>query len=207
MADYRLQCVRRQELGRNAARRLRRQGMVPGIVYGGGKDETPIAVAAPVLEKLLREEHFHAAMIELEIEGEGKQSVVLKDTQYDPLTDKPIHVDFQRVRASDRIYIEVPVVAVNYEKCPGVVRGGVLEQKRHELEIVCRADSIPDHIEVDCSGLDIGDVVHVEDLKLPDGVSVPHEVNFTILTIAPPTVSEEEVAEEAEEETGEGEAS
>ena len=199
MADYVLEAEVRTRTGGKRARRLRKQGKVPGIVYGGGKDPVPIALPKNLIAKYLAEEHFHATMIELRM-PEETASVILKEAQYDPITDEPIHVDFQRVQASDRVYVTLPVVAVNYEKCPGVARGGVLEIERHELEVVCRADSIPEHIEVDCSNLDIGDVVHVEDLVLPEGVEIPHGVNFTVLTIAAPTVStEEESAGEGEE--------
>ena len=201
MADYVLQAERRAKTGGRTARRVRRAGKVPGIIYGGGKAPVPIALPKTVLAKHLAEEHFHATMIEIALPDE-KATVVLKDVQYDPLTDEPIHVDFQRVRASDRIHITLPVVAVNQEQSPGLTRGGVLEVVRHELEVVCRADAIPEHIEVDCSGLDIGDAVHVEDLKLPAGVEVPHEVNFTVLTIAAPTVGGEEESAEGGEEEG-----
>ena len=209
MADYVLEAELRERTGGRTGRRLRRQGKVPGIVYGGGKEPTPIALPGTLLAKLLADEHFHATIIELKL-PKAKAKVILKDAQLDPVTDEPVHVDFQRVRASERIHITLPVVAVNHEKCPGIVRGGVLEVVRHELEVVCRADSIPEHIEVDCSELDIGDVVHVEDLALPKGVEVPHEVNFTVLTIAAPTVTAEQEAamegegeEEAAEEAGE----
>jgi len=202
MADYRIEAELRPT-GKNAARRLRRQGKLPGVIYGGGKPGTPVAFPASKLEKLLLEEHFHATMIEIQLPEGDVRTAVLKEVQYDPLTDRPIHVDFQEVHAEDLVHMVVPIVAVNFEKCPGAQSGGVLEILRHEIDVVCRADAIPEHIEVDCSQMEIGDVVHVEDLALPEGVKAIHEENFAVLTIVPPTVESagEKEAGEGEEET------
>jgi len=122
--------------------------------------------------------------------------------QWHPVRDEAIHIDFYRVSSSDMVHMEVPLHAVNAETCPGVKKGGLLEIIRHTLEVTCRADSIPEHIDVSCDGLEVGDSLHIEDVALPDGVQIQHEVNFTVLTIAAPKVekaSEEE--EEAEVET------
>jgi len=114
-----------------------------------------------------------------------------------------MHIDFMRVSSSDVVHVTVPVHAVNFEKCPGDIKGGLLEIIRHELEVACRADAIPEAIEVDCSNLDIGDTVHIRDIALPEGVSVPEiehnpELNFTVLNIAAP-IKAEPTAESGEE--------
>ena len=111
-----------------------------------------------------------------------------------------------RVSSSDTVHIEVPVVAINFEKCPGIKAGGIIDHVRHTLEVTCRADSIPEHIEIDCSNLEIGDTVHINDIALPKGVTVAHEVNFTVLnmTVAKKAgAAEEDEAGEASEESSE----
>jgi len=203
MSNLVVEAELREESGRSAARRLRRAGKVPGIIYGGDKPDLPIAMDYFKISRLLEDEQFHTSMLEVKVKGaRGKNTVLLKDTQWDPVKDTIVHLDFYRVSAKDAITTEVPLVAVNYEKCPGIVAGGVLETIRHALEISCRADSIPEHIEIDCSNLEIGDAVHIRDVPLPEGVTVPEiehdeELNFTLLTIAAPRV-EERTEEEAE---------
>ncbi|MDX8402582.1 MAG: 50S ribosomal protein L25/general stress protein Ctc [Mariprofundaceae bacterium] len=192
----------REKTGRAEARRLRRAGRIPGIIYGGGKPDLPVSMEYFKISKLLDDEHFHTSMIEVKVKGKrGKETVLLKDTQWDPVKDTVTHLDFLRVSASDTVTVDVPVEPVNFEKCPGVVKGGLVEVIRHTLEVTCRADAIPEHIEIDCSDLDIGDTVHIEDVPLPEGAEVHHEVNFTVLNIAAPTKTE--AAAEAGEESGE----
>lgn len=199
MRAYRLEATLREATGKSASRRLRREGRIPAIVYGGGK-QLPIALDMHQLIKPLNEEAFYTSIIELNIQGvSGKHTVLLKEVAWDPLREVPIHLDFHRVSAKDTVHVDVPVHPVGQERCPGLVKGGVLELIRHSLEVVCRVDRIPEAIEVDCSALDIGDVVHVEDLSLPEGVKVPHEVNFTVLTIAAPTAEAPTVEETTEE--------
>jgi len=211
MSDYVLEAELRDKTGKGEARRLRRAGRVPAVIYGGNKPELPISLDYLSLSKLLDEEHFHTSIIEIKVKGSrGKNQGLLKDVQWHPITDDATHLDFQRVSSSDVVHMEVPVHAVNFEKCPGVVKGGSIEMTRHALEVTCRADAIPESIEVDCGDLEVGDSVHVEDIKLPDGVEVQHDVNFTVLTLAPPTkmeapAEEEEAAEEEAAETAEGE--
>lgn len=211
MSDYVLEAEMREKTGRGESRRLRRSGRLPAVIYGGGKQELPITLDAHSLSKLLREESFFTSMIELKVAGKrGSDTALLKDVQWDPVRDDAVHLDFHRVASSDTVHAEVPVHAINHEKCPGVVMGGVLEIIRHSLEVVCRADSIPESIEVDCADMNIGDSVHIVDLHLPEGVEAPHDVNFTILTVAAPTkivepTAEAEEVEEAEEAEGEAE--
>jgi len=204
MSDFVLEAELREETGRGAARRLRRTGKLPAVIYGGGKPELAITLDKLSTGKLLDIEAFHTSMIDIKVKGaRGINTGLVKDIQWHPVRDEAIHIDFHRVSSSDVVQIEVPVNAVNFEKCPGDIKGGLLEIIRHTLEVSCRADSIPDIIEVDCAELDIGDSVHVEDLQLQDGVEVQHDVNFTVLALAAPRV-EEEPAEV--EETGSAEA-
>ncbi|RMH52522.1 MAG: 50S ribosomal protein L25/general stress protein Ctc [Zetaproteobacteria bacterium] len=194
-AAFTIEADLRDATGRSAARRLRRAGKVPAVVYGGGGPELPIALDDVAMRKPLADESFYTSLIELRIRGRKRsETVLLKDAQWHPVREHVMHLDFQRVHGSDRVHVEVPVHPRNAEKSPGVVKGGRVDLVRHVLEVVCRADAIPDAIEVDCAALDWGDTVHVDDLVLPAGVEVPHEVNFTVLNMAAPkgAVAEEE---------------
>jgi len=127
----------------------------------------------------------------------------LKDTQWDSIYDTPRHLDFLRVSASDKVTVSVPVLALNADECPGVKEGGQVQLIRHELDVLCRADSIPEHIEIDCAAFEIDTTVHIEDVTLPEGVEVPHDVNFTVLNLAAPkraSATEDEAATEGAEE-------
>jgi len=203
MSDFVLEAELREETGRGAARRLRRTGKLPAVIYGGGKPELAITLDALNTSKLLNTEAFHTSMIDINVKGaRGTNTGLVKDVQWHPVRDEAIHIDFHRVLSSDIVQSEVPFNAINYEKCPGAVQGGLLEVIRHTLEVACRADSIPDDITADCAELNIGDSIHVEDLQLPDGVEIPHDVNFTILTLAAPRVEEEPAEVETEEVEG-----
>jgi len=207
MSDYIVEAGLREETGRAATRRLRRTGKLPGIIYGGGKPDIAITMDYNTVSKLLNEEHFHTSMIEVKVAGSrGKNTVLLKDSQYDPLMDTATHLDFLRVSASDSITMDVPVVAINVDDCPGVAVGGMVDMIRHSLEITCRADSVPENIQIDCSELEMGDSVHIEDITLPEGAEVHHDVNFTVLNISAPKGAKggdatgDELGEEAEAE-------
>jgi large subunit ribosomal protein L25 len=204
MSNITIEAELREGTGRAASRRLRRAGKIPGIIYGGGKPDLPITMDYFTISKQLNDEQFHTSMLEVNVKGSrGKNTVLIKDSQWDPITDIVTHLDFFRVSASDTITV---VVAINSDKCPGVVKGGLVSLIRHMLEVTCRADAIPDHIEVDCDGLEIGDSVHIEEITLPEGAEVHHDVNFTVLNLSAPTKEEVVVEEEAEgEATAEGE--
>jgi large subunit ribosomal protein L25 len=206
MTDFVLEAELREKTGKAETRRLRRAGKLPAIIYGGDKPDLPIVLNHNTTSKLLNDEHFFTSMIEIKVKGSrGKNTVLLKDVQWDPIYDTARHLDFFRVSSSDSVTVEVPVVAINHEKCPGAVAGGLLDIVRHTLEVTSRADAIPEHIEVDCSNLEIGDTIHIDDIALPEGTEVTHEVNFTVINMAAPKKAEAaaEVAEEAAE-AGEG---
>ncbi|MFQ5346049.1 MAG: 50S ribosomal protein L25/general stress protein Ctc [Mariprofundus sp.] len=200
MTDYIIEAELREETGRSATRRLRRAGKMPGIIYGGGKPDLAITMDYNTVSKLLNEEQFHTSMLEVKVKGSrGKNNVLLKDSQWDPVMDTATHLDFFRVSGKDTITMDVPVVAINYEKAPGVVKGGQIDIIRHSLEITCRADSIPDQIEVDCANMEMGDTVHIDDLELPEGAEVLHDVNFTVLNLAAPKTGADEDEDTAED--------
>ncbi len=185
MTDYIIEAELREETGRAATRRLRRAGKLPGIIYGGGKPDLAITMDYNTVSKLLSEEQFHTSMLVVKVKGaRGKNGVLLKDAQWDPVMDTATHLDFFRVSASDAITMDVPVVTINIDKCPGIVKGGLIDIIRHSLEITCRADSIPDQIVVDCAELEIGDTIHIDDIALPEGAEVQHDVNFTVLNLS-----------------------
>jgi len=194
----------REETGRAATRRLRRAGRVPGIIYGGGKPDLPISMDFFTISKHLNNEHFHTSMLEVKVKGSrGKNTVLIKDSQWEPIIDTVTHLDFFRVSAADTITVDIPIIAINAEKSPGVVKGGQVSLVRHTVEITSRADAIPEHIEIDCANLEIGDSVHIEDITLPEGAIAHHEGNFTILNLAAPTKADAEIADEEEGEAEE----
>jgi len=208
MTDLIVEAELRETTGKADARRMRRAGLLPGIIYGGGKPDLAITINANAIGKLLNEEAFYTSMLEVKVKGKrGKNTVLLKDVQWEPILDTAMHLDFMRVSSKDSVTVEVPVIAINFEKCPGDIAGGLLDVIRHVLEVTCRADSIPDSIEVDCANLDIGDTVHIEDLTLAEGMEVIHDVNFTVLNVSAKkttdtttdTDAEEAVAEAADE--------
>jgi len=204
MSSYTLEATIREKTGQGESRRLRRQGRLPGVLYGGDKPNIAMSFDRLEVAKLIEDAGFHTSMVDLKIQGtRGKNSALVKEIQWDPVTDLPVHLDFHRVLSSDTVHVEVPVQIVNDEKCPGTVQGGFIDLIRRSLEVVCRADLIPDSVTIDCADMDIGDVVHVEDIPLPEGIEIIHDVNFTVLTVLAPTVSETVTAEEAiEEEPG-----
>jgi len=191
----------REETGRSATRRLRRAGKLPGIIYGGGKPDISITMDYFTVAKQLNNEQFHTSLLKVKVKGSrGKNTVLLKAVQWDPVMDTATHLDFFRVSAEDTVTVDVPVIAINADKCPGVIKGGILDLVRHSLEVTCRADAIPDQIEVYCAQLEVGDTVHIEDIAFPEGASVQHDVNFTVLNIAAPKTGSADVEDDTDEE-------
>jgi large subunit ribosomal protein L25 len=211
MTDYVLEAELREDLGKAHTRRLRRAGKLPGIIYGGDKPDLPITLDYNEIAKImLRDEAFYTSMLEIKVKGKrGKNTVLLKDTQWDSIYDTPMHLDFFRVSGKDSVTVSVPVHPINVDICPGVKAGGALQVIRHELEVTCRADAIPDQVEIDCSAFELDQIVHIEDIDFPEGLEVVHDVNFTVLSIAAPkraaeTETTEEVADEAATDATEG---
>jgi large subunit ribosomal protein L25 len=189
----------RERAGKGAARATRRSGMVPGVIYGSKKDPAMISLQAKELIRHMSTSGFFARLYDVEL-GKGKERVLARDVQLDPVTDHPIHIDFLRVSATTTVTVAVPVVFINEEDCPGLTMGGVLNVVRYEIDLVCRADAIPQQLEVDLTGLEFGDGAHISNVKLPDGVEPTiTDRDFTIVTIAAPVAEVEEVEEDAED--------
>lgn len=195
----------RDRVGKGAARAARRQGLVPGIIYGDKRDPQPVVVERRQLERLMQSGAFYNSLYDLKA-GDLTQRVLPRDVQVDVVSEVPLHVDFLRLGKDAEITIEVPVVFIGEDSCPGLRQGGVLNVVRHEIEVRCRADAIPEHFELDLSSAEIGDSLHISAVVLPEGV-VPTitDRDFTIATIAAPTVVREE-SEDGEDEGEEAEA-
>ena len=184
--SYELEAVVRERVGKGAARALRLEGRVPAVIYGDKKP--PLAISLPYKEtdKRLRAGGFLTTVATIAVGGE-KIRVIPKDYHLHVVKDTLTHVDFLRISDETIVTVFVPVHAVNQEKSAGMKRGGALSIVHHEIECQCRADAIPEAIEVDVTALDIGGSVHIEDVKLPAGVKpVIHEKNYTVLSITAP---------------------
>ncbi|MAT33611.1 MAG: 50S ribosomal protein L25/general stress protein Ctc [Ponticaulis sp.] len=201
MADLILTLEVRERTGKGGAREARRNDMVPGVLYGGGKDPVAISLKKNEVIKALNSGTFLAHMIEVDHKGE-KQSVIAQDVQFHPVTDMPEHVDLYRVDKKQIISVEVPVHFVGEEKSPGLKRGGTLNVVRHEVELNVPAGKIPEFLTADVSKLMIGDNVKISDIELPDGAEPTiTDRDFTIATIAGRAPVEEETDEEETVET------
>ena len=191
----------RERAGKGASRELRRNGRVPAVIYGGNEEPTTIHLEEKVLMKLLMTGHFMNSIVMIELGGKTLRTIP-KDVAMHPVSDRPIHVDFLRLSADSTIHVEVPVLFTNEEESPGLKRGGVLNIVRHELELICDADKIPSEIEIDVTGLDIGDSIHISNVTLPEGsTSAITDRDFTIATLVAPSAlkrsdAEAEAAEE-----------
>jgi len=177
----------RDRAGKGASRELRRQNRVPAVIYGNKQEPELIHVEEKALIKLLMTGHFSNSVVEIELGGK-KQITIPKDVAFHPVSDRPTHVDFLRIVKGAKVDIEVPVIFVNEDASPGLKRGGVLNIVRHELELICDNDKIPDDIQIDVSGFDIGDSIHISNVKLPKGSeSKITDRDFTIATIVAPS--------------------
>jgi len=176
----------RMGTGKGAARQARRESYVPGIVYGGGVDPLPINVKYNYLLKKLKAGRFLQTLFNLKVEGQDDVRVICRAVQRDVVRDLPTHVDLMRLRLSSRIELFIHVTFINQEASPGLKRGGTLTIVRHEVELEVTAGDIPDHITVDLSGRDIGDVIHINDVVLPEGTKATIARNFVIANIAAP---------------------
>ena len=205
----------RERAGKGASRALRREGRVPAVIYGDKKEAVAIHVEARALNKLLGTGHFMNSLVQVEVNGE-KTRTLPKDVAFDPVTDRPLHVDFFRLAKGAKVQVNIPVVFINEEASPGLKRGGVMNVVRHELDLMCDADHIPDQIEIDVTGLEIGDSIHISSITLPQGAeSAITDRDFTIAGVTAPSAlksaddeaeASEEASEEAEAEAEEGDS-
>jgi large subunit ribosomal protein L25 len=193
MTQATLQASVRSGAGKGPAREARRQGLVPAVIYGNNETPLMITLDKNKLTMQLARPGFLTHLMTLDVDGK-KHMVLPRDAQLDPVSDQPIHVDFLRVTDKTEIRVAVPVVVEGSEKAPGIKRGGVLNIVSHELDLYCLAGSIPEAITVSVDGLDIGDSVHMGQVKLPKGVRLINddEEEMTLVTIAAPTAMRED---------------
>ncbi|AVA14070.1 MULTISPECIES: 50S ribosomal protein L25/general stress protein Ctc [Sphingopyxis] len=198
----------RERAGKGASRELRRNGRVPAVVYGGNEDPLMIHVEEKLLMKQLMTGVFLNSVVMIEVGGKTIRTLP-KDVAFHPVKDRPIHADFLRVSKDTKVQVGVPVLFANEEKSPGLKRGGVLNVVRHELELICEADKIPDDITIDVTGFDVGESIHISHVTLPKGVeSAITDRDFTIATIVAPSAlkSSDGDTTKDEGEAAEGEA-
>ena len=182
----------RERAGKGASRELRRSGRVPAVVYGNNEEPLSIHVEEKELRRQLGTGHFFNSIVEIEVGGK-KVRTLPKDVAFHPVSDRPLHADFLRVSKNAKVHVNVPVVFINEEKSPGLKKGGVLNIVHHSLDLVVEADKIPDDIQVDVTGLDVGDSIHIGSIKLPAGaVDGSHEADLTIATIVAPSALKSE---------------
>ncbi|MBL3701311.1 50S ribosomal protein L25/general stress protein Ctc [Sulfitobacter sp. BDSS02] len=173
--------------GKGAARQARRDGMVPGIVFGGDNDPLPINIPFNELFHKLKAGRFKATLFNMKVEGHDDVRVICRDVQRDIVKDLPTHVDFMRLRRTTKINLFIPVEVVGEENCPGLRKGGVLSLVRPEVELVVTAGDIPDHITIDVSGLNIGDSITISSVDLPQGAKPTIDRDFVIANISAPS--------------------
>ncbi|MEM9715187.1 MAG: 50S ribosomal protein L25/general stress protein Ctc [Pseudomonadota bacterium] len=193
--------------GKGAARSSRREGLVPGVVYGGGEDPIAIDVKFNELFKKLKAGKFLSTLFNLKVEGQEDVRVICRGVQRDVVKDLPIHIDLMRLRRTSRINLFIPVEFVGEEECVGLKRGGVLTVVRPEVELKVTAGDIPESITVDLSGLNVGDTINISDVTLPEG-SRPMitDRDFVIANIGAPSSLKSSENEEGDGEEGEAEA-
>ncbi|MDJ0948981.1 MAG: 50S ribosomal protein L25/general stress protein Ctc [Alphaproteobacteria bacterium] len=189
----------RDRSGKGAARSTRNAGLVPAVIYGDQKPTKLIAIDPRALTRALRSGGFYIRQYNVKVDGEDHR-VMARDVQFHPVTDVPLHVDFLRVTGRTKVTVEIPVVFANEEESPGLTRGGVLNVVRYTIEVNTTVDNIPEEFRFDLTGLDIGDSVHISMVEMPAGVEPTiADRDFTVATVAAPTVVAEEAAAEAAE--------
>lgn len=203
MENFELIAEPRSDVGRGASRRLRKTGKVPGIIYGADKDATSITLNHDDIAHHLEHEAFYSHILTIKL-GSDAQKVVLKDVQRHPYKPRVLHIDLQRISETEHLTMRIPLHFINQEKCVGVKQGGgVVSHIMTEVEISCLPKDLPEYIEVDLLDLNIGDQIHLSDLKLPEGVQTyaalhGGDTSLPVASVHLPRVAEEEV-EETEE--------
>jgi len=187
----------RKSVGNSPSRVLRREGEVPAVIYGPGKDSVLLSVLVKDLENILKKTNVGQAILNLEIQNGvvSTRTAMIKELQIHPVSRKYLHVDFYEIAMDRKIKVKVPVVTHGIAK--GVDFGGMLQVISREIEVLCLPLSIPKSIDIDITELNVGDAVHVRDLSLPEGVEIPADVNYTVVTVLATKV-EEKVSEEEE---------
>jgi len=193
MAVSEIKANARTRSGTGGARATRREAKVPAVVYGDGRAPESVALFSNEVVNVMNRGRFLSTLIDLDIDG-TKTRVIPREAQVDPVSDKLVHVDFQRVSPGSRIRVSVPVRFIHEALSPGLKRGGVLNIVRHEIEVTCPADAIPEHFEFSLDGLEIGRSLHISAIKLPEAVKTTiQNRDFTVATVAGHKVEEEPV--------------
>jgi len=193
-----LSVAKRESTGKGAARRLRAEKAIPGIVYGAKKEPVKVSIDVTAFDKVIRENGTTGLFFDLNIEGETDRSVMLKEIQMDPFGLRYLHIDFHEIDMDETVSIVVPVETEGVSV--GVKDGGMLQIIRRDLEVICKPKDTPESVKLDISELEIGDAIHVADIDLGSEVEIPFDTNFTVVTIVPPETGsdDDEVEEEAE---------
>lgn len=199
-----LKAQARSGVGKGAARALRREGLIPAVIYGDKKAPLPISISYNEAMKSIYAGGFLSHIITVDVDGE-KHRVIPRDYQLDPVKDKALHVDFLRVGKGTKLNVQVHVKFTNEDASPGIKRGGVLNIIHHTLDLTVDADNIPEEVIVDLAGLDVGDSIHISSIQLPGGAADhSHEADLTIATIVAPSGLRAEEAAEGAAEAAEG---
>ena len=204
MKEINLEVVNRKKIGKSNSKNLRNDGKVPAIIYGDKKESNCIFLECLDIMKEMSKTGFFSTVFNLNI-NKKKIKVLPREVQTDPLNNKPIHIDFLRVTPESKINISVPIIFINEDESPGLKSGGVLNTVRRDIDLICKIKNIPEKLEANLKDLEVGSVVHMSDIILPEGVlPVIADRDFTIATIAAPTImAVEEEKPETEGEEGE----
>ncbi len=205
MSQQTIPVSKRERAGKGAARAVRRSGLVPGVIYGGGQDPVLVQQDPRPLMKALHTGHFFSSVLSLEVEGDKAERVLPRDVQMHPVTDVPQHVDYMRLTKGSVINVNVPVVFINEEQCPGLREGAVLQVVREDVELICPVDAIPEQVEVDLSNAQFGETIRYSAATHPEGTKPAiSDRDFVLATLnAPRVMSEETVDEEAADDQAE----
>ena len=201
-----LKAIKRDNTSSGSNNKLRADGLIPAILYGGKNPNQNISVEKKALKSIVNSDTFLSKVLELDVDGK-KEKVIPRDVAFHVISDEPIHIDFMRIVEGKKIILEIPVKFINHPESPGLKRGGVLNIVRRKVELRCPGENIPDDITIDLTGTDIGTSIKISSVKLPENVTPTIDRDFVIATVAAPTVMKEpeKPAEETAVEGAEGE--
>ena len=199
-----LKAIKRENTSSGSNNKLRSEGLVPAILYGGKEANKNISIEQKDIKNLIHSDTFLSKVLDLEVDGK-KEKVIPRDIAFNVVTEEPIHIDFMRIVSGKKIILEIPVKFINHPDSPGLKRGGVLNIVRRKVELKCPAENIPDEIIIDLAGTDIGTSIKISSVKLPENV-IPTitDRDFVIATVASPTVMKEPEKPAEGEEVAEG---
>ena len=202
-----LKAIKREKTSSGSNSKLRADGLIPAILYGGKDPNQNISVEKKAVKNIVNSDTFLSKVLELDIDGK-KEKVIPRDVAFHVVSEEPIHIDFMRIITGKKIILEIPVKFINHPDSPGLKRGGVLNIVRRKVELKCPGETIPDDITIDLAGTDIGTSIKISSVKLPENVAPIIDRDFVIATVAAPTVMKEpeKPTEEAAAEGAEGDA-